>query len=261
MSRLPVSRDVRPRGNPDIVAREDVLEEAHESRGAPGLADDPAVQPDRQHPAALGSQLLQRVDQVLGEIPRGDEPVREQELEVVCVERVRDDEVRVPSDVHPVGELVRIRVGVVEKAALLDDETAGRFRPATRVPTDGSDAADAFDGLDRPAHVFALLVLRHVAVVDPAPAVTRNLPAGVDHRTRRLGVALERLADREDGERQPAPVKIRCTRQKPARLPNSNIDSVLRLRRPSVGGAPTTSWRNASDAGSPSSGVFSPPSS
>ena len=28
-----------------------------------------------------------------------------------------------------------------------------------------------------------------------------------------------------------------------------------------VGAAPITSWRNASDAGSPSSGVFSPPSS
>ena len=42
---------------------------------------------------------------------------------------------------------------------------------------------------------------------------------------------------------------MRCTRQKPARLPNSNIDSVFRLRRPTVGGAPTTSCRNASDVG------------
>jgi hypothetical protein len=56
-------------------------------------------------------------------------------------------------------------------------------------------------------------------------------------------------------------VKILCTRQNPARLPNSNIDSVFRFRRPTVGGAPTTSCRNASEAKSPSRGVFSPPSS
>ena len=59
----------------------------------------------------------------------------------------------------------------------------------------------------------------------------------------------------------PKDVTRRWTRQNPTRLPNSNIDSVLRLRRPTVGGAPITSWRKASEAGSPSSGVFSPPSS
>ena len=59
----------------------------------------------------------------------------------------------------------------------------------------------------------------------------------------------------------PNEVTSRWTRQNPTLLPNSNIDSVLRLRLPTVAGAPITSWRYASEAGSPSSGVFSPPSS
>ena len=39
-------------------------------------------------------------------------------------------------------------------------------------------------------------------VVDPAPAVARHLPAGVDHRARGGRVALERLAHRVHGQRQ-----------------------------------------------------------
>src|SRR3990172_12792110 len=85
--RVPMSGDVRARRNPDVVARADVLEEAREAGGAAGPSHDPAMEADREHAASVGPQLLERVDQVLGEVSRGDEAVREQELEVVGVER------------------------------------------------------------------------------------------------------------------------------------------------------------------------------
>ena len=73
---------------------------------------------------------------------------------------------------------------------------------ATGVPADRPRPAQALDRLDRAAHVLPLLRLGHVDVVDPAPAVARDLPARVDHRARRLRVALERLPDGVDRQRQ-----------------------------------------------------------
>ena len=56
-------------------------------------------------------------------------------------------------------------------------------------------------------------------------------------------------------------VNIRHSRQKPAREPYSNIDSILAWRWPGQGCAPSTSDRNASEARSPCRMLFSPPSS
>ena len=56
-------------------------------------------------------------------------------------------------------------------------------------------------------------------------------------------------------------VNIRHSRQKPAREPYSNIDSILAWRWPGQGCAPSTSDRNASEARSPCRILFSPPSS
>src|SRR6201995_6016548 len=57
------------------------------------------------------------------------------------------------------------------------------------------------------------------------------------------------------------PVKIRHSRQKPAREPYSNIDSILAWSCPGQGCAPSTSDKNASEARSPCRMLFSPPSS
>ena len=56
-------------------------------------------------------------------------------------------------------------------------------------------------------------------------------------------------------------VNVRHSRQKPAREPYSNIDSILAWRWPGQGCAPSTSDRKASEARSPSRILFSPPSS
>ena len=53
----------------------------------------------------------------------------------------------------------------------------------------------------------------------------------------------------------------RRMRQKPARLPYSNCDSIERSRPPWIGVPPGVSHQNTSDAASPFRMVFSPPSS
>lgn len=76
---------------------------------------------------------------------------------------------------------------------------AGLVRPVYQ-PT-GRLSHEPFDRGDRTRDVGALDVLGHVAVVDPAPAVARHLPARGAHRARRVRVALQGLAHRVDGER------------------------------------------------------------
>ena len=196
------------------------------------------------------------------EVVGRDEAVRDQELEVVRVERVRDHEVRRARDLDPVGELVGVRVRVVEEAARPRPRAAAcsaRCGPCTSRPggtpqtrsiasTERAGARAPRPPRPRRSRSSASRGSRPPSPRRPSPAPRRGC-ARAPGRPRRQSAA-SRTAGR-----------CRCTRQKPTRLPNSNIDSVLRLRLPTVAGAPTTSCRNASEAGSPSSGVFSPPSS
>ncbi len=55
--------------------------------------------------------------------------------------------------------------------------------------------------------------------------------------------------------------KMRMMRQKPARLPYSNCNSIERSRPPWIGMPPGVSHKNTSDAASPFRMLFSPPSS
>ena len=168
-----------------------------------------------------------------------------------------------PADLDPVRQLVGVRRRSRRgsrpprrRAAACSRRSGPVYQPTGRC------AARPLDRLDRQAHVLALLVLGHLQVVDPAPAVARHLPAGVDHRPRRVRVPLERLADRVDGQRQAV------LREDPVHAPEARRGSRTRTstrcsgsagrpsaarRRPRAGTTPT--------AGSPSSGVRSPPSS
>ena len=103
---------------------------------------------------------------------------------------------------YPVGKLVGVRVGVVEEAALLDHQSARCLRDPACVPAHRPLPAGPLDRLDRVSHVGALVLLGHVQIVNPAPAVARHFPACLDHRSRGGRVTLERLAHRVDGERQ-----------------------------------------------------------
>ena len=111
---------------------------------------------------------------------------------------------RPAGDLEPVGQIVGVGIGIVEEAALLDHQAPGIGAVAAGVPADRAAAGGPLDRLDRALEMRPLLGLGHVLVVDPAPAVARDLEAGLDHRPAAAGVALERHADGVDRERQAA---------------------------------------------------------
>ena len=140
-------------GDPDPVVRLDVVEEARQRGDAPRPADEAAVQADRQHlrrrSAALGVQHVEGVAQVGEELVPAVEALGGREAHVVGVERVRDDEVRLRRPtLHPVRQVVGVGVGVVEEAAVLDDESARVRAVAAGVPADRRRAGQLADRLD-----------------------------------------------------------------------------------------------------------------
>jgi len=210
------------------------------------------VQADRHHlravearGVAFGVQRVERVAQVRVELLAAVEALRRREPHVVGVERVRHDEVRHPAaravDAGPVRQVVRVAVGVVQEAAVLDDQPARVGAVAARVPAQRRRAGEPRDRVDGTRDVLALDVLGHVLVADPAPAVARDLVAvaqvGVDER----GAAQQRHPDAEDRQRDAAlaeqPQQAPRARARPVLVErlHAHVARAERLRADDVG--------------------------
>src|ERR1044071_5916721 len=72
-------------------------------------------------------------------------------------------------------QVVAVVVGVVDEAAVLRHELARIRAGAAGVPAERALAGELAVNLDRALHVLALERFRHVLVIDPAPAVARDL--------------------------------------------------------------------------------------
>jgi hypothetical protein len=103
-------------------------------------------------------------------------------------------------DLGPVRKVVRVAVGVVDEAAVLDDEPARRGAVAPRVPALGRPAGEAHDRVDRALEVLAFGRLVRVLVADPAPAVARDLVAVAEERVDDRRMPQHRHAHAEDRE-------------------------------------------------------------
>src|SRR6266702_6086171 len=76
---VPVIGDLKPRRHPDPLMLHDVIEKAHQRRGAAGTADQPAMKADRHHlrrGLALGIEHVKTVLQVGEELVAAAEPLR-----------------------------------------------------------------------------------------------------------------------------------------------------------------------------------------
>ncbi len=192
-----------PAAEPDVVVARHVIDEPLERAEAAGTTDEPRVETDRHQLRSPLSFRVQHVEGVAGVLEEGRAPVeprRRGEPVVVDVRGVRDQQQRPARLDHPVRELVGVGVLAVDEAALLGDQ-ANRVlaAPAQEVPQ-RARAGNPLVDLDHLADVLALGLLRHAEVVDPAIAVARDVPVRLDHRGDRVGVALERHGDGEDGD-------------------------------------------------------------
>jgi hypothetical protein len=126
----------------------DVIEEPLE-RSEARPAQEPAMHADRQHLRAFGTfgvEHVEGISQIREELLAAVEALGRCEAHVVGVQRVGNDEVRMRAavrgrDVGPERQIVAVVVGVVQKAAMLDDETARVRAVATGVPAERRIAA------------------------------------------------------------------------------------------------------------------------
>ncbi len=194
----------------------DVIEEPLQRRETARTAQQPAVHTDRQHLrrfVTLCVQDVERVAQVMEEVVRRVEALRRGKAHVVGIERVRHHKVRLDvatAGLHlrPERQVVAIVVGVVHETALLHDETTRIRTVAAGVPTQRRATRHFLEDVDGDAHVLTLGRLVHVLIVNPAPAVTRNLvPKRLECR-RHLRVTLHGHCHAKHGQRQASTLEL-----------------------------------------------------
>ena len=174
------------------------LQRGHPSRPA----DQPAVQPHRHHPAAFSIKGVKTIAQVIEELRAGTKTLCRGEAHVVRIQRVRHDELRpAVAGVVP-GQLIAVIVGVVDETAVLDHQAPRVRAGPAGVPAERPYARQPAVDLDRALHVLALELERDVLVVDPAPAMARDLVTGLEERFDRGRVALHGHRHAEHSERQ-----------------------------------------------------------
>src|SRR5260370_30780320 len=198
MNREPVAGDVDAAAEPDLIVPRDMVEEALQSGKSSRAAGQAAMETDRHHLGPLGAFRIENVEsvaQIGKELLAAVEALRRRKTHVVGVERIGDYEVVATRHLHPIGQVVGIGIGVVEKAAVFGDEALRVLARAPGVPAKRPLAGEALDRGDGALEVLTLDRLRDVLVIDPTPAMTRHLVAELYHGARRLRIALERHAD------------------------------------------------------------------
>src|SRR4051812_2164391 len=86
----------------------------------------------------------------------------------------------------PEGKLVGVRVGIVEEAAFLGQQSAGvHAGSVAAVPAVGTLTDSLFQRGHRPANVIAFVLFGEIEVLDPPPAVAADIKARVPYRLSR----------------------------------------------------------------------------
>src|SRR6202048_1634653 len=151
----------------------DIVEEAREACRARRMADQAHMQAYRHHLRLRCAFRVEHVEGVL--MPReiiGRRPKEAgAELAIIVDERIGTDPMRLAVDALPIGQFVVMRVGIIEKAALLYHEPARvHARPIAAIPAERSLPDRRLERGDRPGEVLALVLLAQFLMLDPAPA-------------------------------------------------------------------------------------------
>src|SRR5712691_5135544 len=179
-----------------------MLEERVHGRGPRRLTTPAGVDRDgHERRPALSDELVEAHRQRVEEVARSREAGADEVAAVVVCLRVRDDEKRSCGGAHVVGKVVARAVGVVDEAALLDEQLPRvRARPGAAVPTEWTLAEDTLEGRDRAEDLLPLLVAREPPGLDPASTVSEQVVVTLAHPLRDAGVELERSGGRRDGD-------------------------------------------------------------
>src|SRR4029453_18800308 len=142
----PMVGDVEAATKPHPFVALYIIEEASQGCRPPRTSDEATVQTDRHHFGSgftLGIEDVEAIPQIGEELLAAIKPLVGGESHIVGVQRIRNDQVRHTVISHPIGQIVGIAIGVVEKSALLHEEFTGIGTAAASIPTQGMAAGPA----------------------------------------------------------------------------------------------------------------------
>src|SRR5262249_53990837 len=205
VKRPPVLGDRGPVAEPHALVPLDMLEQARQRSNPAGATDDAAVKANAHHAwSAFDSQAIEPVERITAvaeELLAGAEIAAALQAAVVVVEAIGDHQVSLARNLRPVGEIVVVRVAVIEKAAALEEEAPRVGARTPGVPADRSASDHAGEGVDVAQHVRPLHVLGDELIVDPALTVAGDLEATPHDLGGGCRITLERHPDGKDGGR------------------------------------------------------------
>ena len=201
---MPVARNIEAPGNPDLIVRGDVVEEALERGRTPWAAGKAAMQTDghhARHHLTLAIEDVERVFQIGVKLVARIETLRRREAHVVGIEAVRHNEEGPARTGDPVRQIIGIAVGRVKKAAFLHGERERVFGAPSLVEAERALAGNFGVNAHGLTDVRALVGLGEILVLDPLQAVARDFPLGFAHRCDLLRSAHHGVRDSECGHR------------------------------------------------------------
>ena len=139
----PMARNIDAPADPDLVVLLDMIDESFEGMNTPGPTDQPAMQTDRHHPRNSGALNVERIETVaqIGEkLLARVESLRRCKTYVVCIEGIGHHQVIFVGDPGPVGQIIVIGVGVIQKSAFFYEQFARVITGPTGIPTKWSFA-------------------------------------------------------------------------------------------------------------------------
>src|SRR3989442_6340093 len=171
---------------------------------------------------ALADELVETHRQRVQKVAGAPEAGSHEEAAVVVRLRVRDDKERTAEAMRVEGHVVGRAIGVIDEAALLDEELAGVLAgPAAAVPAERALSEDSLVGRNRASKVFALLVSREPPELGPPPAMAKEIVVVLAHPVGDSRVELERDGGGRDRDRDRS--RLEDARQPP----NSGTTAVL----------------------------------
>src|SRR5579884_2106975 len=88
---MPVSCDVDPATDPDLIMLLDIVQEALQRGSAPGTAHEAAMQPDRHHLTAFGIERIEAILEISKILLARIKALQAGKAHVVDIERIGND--------------------------------------------------------------------------------------------------------------------------------------------------------------------------
>ena len=203
----PMPRDVDPGCYPNLIVASHIIQKPSERGGTAGAAHEAAMQADGQHLRADRAFFVKHVEGIpeIGEkLVSAVEALGRGETHVVGIERIGHDQVLIRLVRMPIGKIVGVGIGAVEKSAVLDRQRQRVFRRSALIEAQRTRARDLFVHTDRVLNMRPFLGGGEILVFDPFQTVTGDFPTGPPHRIHRGGIAGQRGRHPEHRDRHVA---------------------------------------------------------